>query len=306
MKTKFAALLGILLLLTSVFTLPLGATDLSGNPSAEHIDESAIRLPEGAVHGSNGHAYYIYRQELSWEDAEAFCREQGGHLATITSTIEARIITREVDVPDEYGEETAVWIGAKSEDKIFTWVTGEVFDFSNWAEGEPSYSYGWFSEPYVGIYVKSSYDSDIKKWTWNDFTSDSDTVKGFLCEWDNACGSEYGLFAEHQWGETEVDREPTCEAEGTGRQTCLVCGRGVWEESRTVTIPALGHRYGEPVVISGNALIPPIVKDRACTRCDYVETVTDWSYVWVPIVAAVALVGVVIGVVNYAKAFRKK
>ena len=33
---------------------------------------------------------------------------------------------------------------------------------------------------------------------------------------------------------------------------------------------------------------------------------TDWSYVWVTIVAGVALIGILIGIINYIRAFKKR
>ena len=59
-------------------------------------------------------------------------------------------------------------------------------------------------------------------------------------------------------------------------------------------------------MVSGSKLIPPIVKEKTCVHCADVQSTEDWSYVWVTIIAVVALIGILIGVINYIRAFKKK
>ncbi len=106
---------------------------------------------------------------------------------------------------------------------------------------------------------------------------------------------------EHHYGLPEVASAATCSKTGLEIRTCPLCGDTIETE-----IPKLEHQYGAYQTVSGSALIPPIVKQQTCTLCGHAETAEDWSYVWVPILVAIALIGVVIGVVNYAKAFKRR
>ena len=70
--------------------------------------------------------------------------------------------------------------------------------------------------------------------------------------WHQAiCGHDViGGSAEHTFGEVKVTKAATCDASGTGTQTCTVCGY-----VKNVTIPALGHDMA----------------DHVCTRCGLFE-----------------------------------
>ena len=105
----------------------------------------------------------------------------------------------------------------------------------------------------------------------------------------------------HTLSQWTVTREPTCGVSGSQTRSCSVCGH-----TETGTLAALSHEYGEWEIVSGNKLIPPIVKEKTCAHCADVQSLTDWSYVWVTIVAGVVLLGVLIGVINYARAFKNR
>ena len=118
------------------------------------------------------------------------------------------------------------------------------------------------------------------------------------------CGDELErqiVDPQHTYGEYVIDRPAACSHDGAQHAVCALCGY-----VDRVAIPALPHTYGESYVLRGSKLIPPIVSEHRCTVCNHTETVKDWGYVWVPIVAAVGVVVVIIGVIGYAKAFRKK
>ena len=93
----------------------------------------------------------------------------------------------------------------------------------------------------------------------------------------------------HQYGDWAVTQPAACETKGKESRECSACG--AVEE---LDIDALNHRYGELTVVSGNVVIPPIVKEKTCTACGAVETYNDWGYVWVTvIVGIVAVLGVI-------------
>ena len=105
----------------------------------------------------------------------------------------------------------------------------------------------------------------------------------------------------HNFGEWSIVEETSCYHAGTEERVCGLCGD---KENRT--IEQLTHEYGEWEVVSGSKLIPPIVKEKTCVHCADVQSTQDWSYVWVTIVAGVVLLGVLIGVINYIRAFKRR
>ena len=70
-------------------------------------------------------------------------------------------------------------------------------------------------------------------------------------------------------------------------------------------IEQLTHEYGEWIVISGSKLIPPIVREKTCELCGNIETVKDWSNIWITILVGIALIGVTIGIINYIVSIKK-
>jgi len=135
------------------------------------LKKKKIKLPTGAIFW-RGHAYKLYPFNMGWEDAKAFCEKRGGHLATITSKDEddfaysvcRRFLNR------------GVIFGLKRtgvEMKDFAWVTGEKFEFNNWAENQPDNRNNaqQYAE-YIARYQK-----------WNDIHDDGGHP--FLCEWES-------------------------------------------------------------------------------------------------------------------------
>jgi len=120
----------------------------------------------------------------------------------------------------------------------------------------------------------------------------------------NTCG-----FAEeqtlttltHEWGEWITSTPATCHASGLNERSCKLCG-----DKEQQTLEQLTHDYGEYIVVSGNKIIPPIVREKTCSLCNDVQTHKDWSNVWITILIGVALIGVIIGIINYIRAFKKR
>ncbi|HWB06951.1 MAG TPA: lectin-like protein [Verrucomicrobiales bacterium] len=86
-----------------------------------------VRFPQ------NGHLYQRFEIPMSWTDADAACRALGGHLATINSEAENQFVFAWM------ASDYVCWLGARREsDGTWRWVTGEPFDWTHWAGGEPS------------------------------------------------------------------------------------------------------------------------------------------------------------------------
>ncbi len=123
---------------------------------------------EAAAFG--GHHYQVFEMEMSWHGARDYCRDLGGHLATIGSEQEQRFIAQLAD--GRY-----LYLGATDEDEEGTWVwiDGTAFDYTSWFGGQPN---NWSDEDYLATYD----DGD-----WVDVHAEGEGFWmpiGFICEWD--------------------------------------------------------------------------------------------------------------------------
>lgn len=90
----------------------------------------------------NGHSYDVYLLDpvLTWEDARDAAEEKGGYLATITSADENEFVWDLVSDKDNF---SSYWLGGYQTDGNdepkgnWAWVSGEEWDYTNWAPGEP-------------------------------------------------------------------------------------------------------------------------------------------------------------------------
>lgn len=113
-----------------------------------------------------GHTYAVVADDVTWEQAKERAEEQGGYLATITTQTEWEKVQTLADASGlKY-----LWLGgqADSEERNFSWITGESFDLTYWYEGEPSGtdSSDGTEEPYLCMWNIDG------TWTWNDQRND--------------------------------------------------------------------------------------------------------------------------------------
>jgi len=109
-----------------------------------------------------GHSYTVVGEGMTWSEAEAYAESLNGHLVTISSDLENRLIT-DMAVSEDASD---FWIGLTDEvtEGIFVWVTGEPVTYTNWYEGEPN-DYG-AGEDSTQIGFSSVY-------SWNDQSGDT-------------------------------------------------------------------------------------------------------------------------------------
>jgi len=168
--------------------------------SAESYMPYNAPAPEsGTIRWMNGgevrSTYAVYDIPLTWQEAEAFCRFYGGHLATITSATEQRVIEHwmgQVGISRQY------WIGAESTSGTMRWVTGEAMTYTNWDLIEPNSQHraDGQREMYAQIYNEANPAvPSSERYKWNDMFYDNtypgeedffcpENV-GFICEWDS-------------------------------------------------------------------------------------------------------------------------
>ncbi len=229
------------------------------------------------------HRYRLFTDACTWELAALTCQRMGGYLVTISGH-------EENDFVHGLSQNNNIWLGASDilTEGTFSWVNGEPFSFTYWSAGEPNNGGG--NQDGLHMYTNGLWDDDGATFQ-----------KAYICEWNFLCLSDTGAFENHDFSEWTTIIPAACGIEGDASRTCTQCG-----ETEHRVLAAKEHIFGPYETVSGSVLIPPIIKTRFCERCRVSETVEDWSYVWVSVVAVVLLIGVVIAVANYAKAFRKK
>lgn len=128
-----------------------------------------------AISTYNGHIYALYDNLTNYGQAQELCRKMGGHLATITSAEENKVVSGLISNPDlEY------WLGANDTalEGAWVWETGEPFSYSKWHKDDEN------QEPnnYDGL---EHYLTLYKDGTWNDARYNAhfyDNGNGFILE----------------------------------------------------------------------------------------------------------------------------
>jgi len=116
---------------------------------------------------ANGHLYEKFDTPMTWNDAKAYCESVGGYLATVTSQEEQDWIWSNLEPLDCY-------FGASDieEEGVWKWVTGEPWDYTNWAPGQPDNNFD-------GEHVIHWLTSDG---LWNDISGSHARI--FVCEYE--------------------------------------------------------------------------------------------------------------------------
>jgi len=106
----------------------LGTDPLNSDTDGDGISDF---LEVGKTH------YYIVDGAFKWADAKADAENRGGHLATVTSENEHKLI--EEFIGAHMFKSNFYWIGASDEasEGNWEWVTGEPFDYTKWCAWSP-------------------------------------------------------------------------------------------------------------------------------------------------------------------------
>ena len=146
---------------------------------ARAVDVSETEPDVAVVY--NGHYYGLYDTGTYWRDAKTNCEQMGGHLVTITSAEEQNAVTGLL------GNTTRAvfWIGAEKQGKVWTWVTGETWKYTNWNVSEPS-----GDGNYAQMLAKENGIHNITVGAWNDkydikYDGDFWGDVGYICEWEH-------------------------------------------------------------------------------------------------------------------------
>ena len=164
----------------------------------------------------NGHQYKVFDESMKWNEAKEYCENLGGHLVTITSQEEEDFIE---ELIDRYTKIT-YHIGLTDDGKNnYSWVTDEVFDYSNNISGADAQS----SQYTYVIVSKNGAENTIHMWADHDDGIRGDmwdyTKSGFICEWDEVETDGRVTFNGHQYkvidkSMTWTEAEEYCESLG--------------------------------------------------------------------------------------------
>jgi hypothetical protein len=129
--------------------------------------------PTATASGSlHGNTYYFVNREVTWFEAKKLCENMGGHLATIGSAEENAYVFG-------IAQNTQAWLGAtdRANEGEWCWITGEPFNYTNWAGNQPDNCGGEQEEG--ESYLHFSWESGGR---WNDNAGCA--LLPFVCEID--------------------------------------------------------------------------------------------------------------------------
>ena len=153
------------------------------------VPDASLFTPDLAVGESISYGTSIYqlcyKDQITWDSAQAYCMSLGGNLATITTQEEQEAVFSYID---KFDIDKDVWIGitdVNEEGNWSSWITGESMNYENWGSGEPD---NGGEQDYGAIcpVERKGIGYNIAPGQWDDLSMDSDTLSGyFLLEIDS-------------------------------------------------------------------------------------------------------------------------
>jgi len=167
--------------------------DANVNDGYPYLKVFYTQLNEHDIVEYNEHYYQVFNIGLTWQEAKVYCEKMGGHLVAITSQEEQDFVYELISNK----EKDFYWLGAtydRDESNKWSWITDEVWHYSNWAPWEPNDNFGreWC------LMMYREYDAENKRYypgKWNDTISETTLYGaeryGFICEWDSIVGDHF-------------------------------------------------------------------------------------------------------------------
>ncbi|NLT10539.1 MAG: hypothetical protein GXY08_13735, partial [Ruminococcus sp.] len=194
--------------------------------------------------------YEIINTGITWQEAENYCEDNGGHLAVITTEKEQIMI--ESIIKSQEARKNNYWIGLmRYNENDFDWITAESMNYTNWHPGNPG-NYG------VDQNAVLFYGNDFAFGEWDDI-SDSGNCEG---------SSYYGL---HNFGFIlEKDGTPVSDYHLWKDSTCLPTS-GKYKLDCDVTASRISVKESLDLDLNGHTVSIERV------NCDGDVTITDTS-----------------------------
>jgi hypothetical protein len=175
-----------------------------------HAGTNADAVQWRVEDGGNGHWYTAVDTGLGWAESQAYAESLGGHLATPRSHAEDDFIYAVAS--QELEQAWQSWIGGFAFNgpcnsaASYAWVTGEPWDFTDWAPPEPNYS-DECALSYAYYYPAQ----------WNNFYATSGYAANI--EWSADCNGDgivdYGQILDGTFEDNNDNGVPDCCDAGT-------------------------------------------------------------------------------------------
>jgi len=151
-----------------------------------------------------GGCYKLFREKMTWYQAEQKCHRHLAHLVSITSAAENEFVVKEVFNRTE----SHFWVGGRSVDggRDFTWSDGKAWNLEDWTTKVPPVFLpgGTFSASKTGGSVTATLTHDGKLNTAISLEEKSKIIQILL----DSMGINYTLPAVQNEADTEPDTEP--------------------------------------------------------------------------------------------------
>ena len=134
--------------------------------------------PLGHVNVWNGHTYKFHDITATWEEAEAYCENLGGHLVTITTKEEQDMLVEMLQGLVRNDSAIWYWAGASKASGEWEWITDEAWHYENFEGG-----FRDWDGAYLQVYGFPFAENVRGKW----FGAEDSYIHphGFICEWDS-------------------------------------------------------------------------------------------------------------------------
>lgn len=104
--------------------------------------------------------YTVVDQAMTWEQAKAYCEQNGGHLAVVQTEDDWNRVLALMKADGR----KVFWLGASRVNGSFQWVDGSAISYSAFASGEPNNETG--DENYLAVFNSND------NWGWYDVPND--------------------------------------------------------------------------------------------------------------------------------------
>ena len=149
---------------------------------------------------SNSHRYEVFREDVSWTQAQEKCKQKGGYLAVLTSQEEFDEVSQLIK--NVGYQNCSIWVGGSSKYSTqtgFYWIAPdaqynmiETSFLPFWMDGEPSYTgYTESGQSVTEDSVSMLYNSAKDRFYLNDAPDDILSaapsyagIIAYVCEWD--------------------------------------------------------------------------------------------------------------------------
>ncbi len=219
---------------------------------------------------------------ITWAEAKTACEARSAHLATLTSFDENAFVFNSLLFPGVNNTGLYFFFGASdvANESKFRWVTGEPFNFTNWASGEPHSGDPGDADNVEDYLVVHGTDG---KWA-DAFSNSAD--KGYVCEWsanqviDTArvpgLNADAVLFVNYKTGEHTVQIKH--------RKTKKTLSTLTFAKSFTpplglaVIRDISGNRKSEIAVLYTKASVPTVIVKDALNNKKVVKTLNFFTF----------------------------